>query len=507
MLQTRLKDLQAQIIAKEKFAAEESASSQHEDVEERDKQRARAEVAAAEEISSLREQLEHQRQELADRDRELAQYQRALSAAKEFDSAAAANSSAQAELAAAQTALAQAESKLAVLEPETLRMQEEITSLKSARVVAGEAVDQAERKVLQQTAENARVVVESTRLREDCDRLRVQLREAQAAGESATAEATEASRLLAQLRSEPERLAEAERQVVTLERRLKDCMLENDALRSRTDAAVDAAAARGVEGVGGSALTVLRHEIRVLKAQLVEVKAERDAANEAEAIAKRQVELAEQDVAMLKHRLALAVASSDDAQGPDGGASVNATAGTAEQSQQRRARSVDSPSLDHDHSSTTDGQPRRRSPSHIRSPTHGSTMEMGTANGGATDVHVSWSESSLISEQPRSDRSGSSSGSGSGGSDAGFSRNGGGRRRSGRPKTERTAFHTPGPGRGVDTDEVSSVAPSVAMTAMWSRDIGSDIEARRLRQELSEANATNHQLRSALAQMNRALHL
>ena len=115
------------------------------------------------------------------------------------------------------------------------------------------------------------------------------------------------------------------------------------------------------------------------------------------------------------------------------------------------------------------------------------------------DVHVSWT-TSLISEQ----RSGSSSGS-SGtppDSEAGGSGGHGGH---GREKAMRlhnaTAFHTPaGAAAG-------AVAPAAALSDMWSRDIGSDVEARRLRMELGEANASNQQLRAALSQMNRALHL
>lgn len=110
------------------------------------------------------------------------------------------------------------------------------------------------------------------------------------------------------------------------------------------------------------------------------------------------------------------------------------------------------------------------------------------------DVHVSWSESSLISEQ----RSGSSSGSGDSEAGGDTSRLG--------PKSLRlhnaTAFHTPA---GAAAD--AAVAPAIALSDMWSRDIGSDVEARRLRVELGEANATNQQLRAALSQMNRALHL
>jgi hypothetical protein len=212
---------------------------------------------------------------------------------------------------------------------------------------------------------------------------------------------------------------------------------------------------------------------------------------------------------MLKHRLALAAASAGAAFGPEHVAAAGASSSSAAPSRQRQAPSV-SPSLDHDHSSGARGDLRSRSPSRIASPAHSSATRTGVGGGGATDVHVSWSESSLISEPPRSEHSGSSSGSGR--SDERFAHGNGasdGGRPSARVRAEQTAFHTPGPGVNADNDvrPPSSVVPSVAMTAMWSRDVGSDVEARRLRQELSEANATNHQLRSALAQMNKALHL
>ena len=119
---------------------------------------------------------------------------------------------------------------------------------------------------------------------------------------------------------------------------------------------------------------------------------------------------------------------------------------------------------------------------------------------------MSWSESSLISEQPRSDRSGSSSGSG--GSerareterprDAHFSHGA-----DGRSQTEHTAFHTPDPSFHTlsqhDTRAPSqSMPPSVALTAMWSRDVGSDVEARRLRQVSLSLSLSLSELHTAL---------
>jgi hypothetical protein len=513
VLQSRLRDLQTQLVSKEKSMAEESATHEREDVEEQDRQRARAELAAGEELASLRERIEHQRQELADRDREIAQYQRAISATKELETAAATNSTARTDLAVAQKALAQAEARVAVLDPENLRMREELSSLTSGRAAAAEAVDLAERELRQQTEDSERVEAEATRLREDCDRLREQLREARAVGESATAEAAESARLLAGLRAEPERLAEAQRLAAALEQRLQDSQLENQALRSRTDAAVDAAAgARSVEGVGGSALTVLRYEVRVLKAQLVEVKAERDAANEAASVASRQASLAEQDVAMLRERLALAAASVGTVMRPEEdmmGATTAAAAGRPvaasqrhvqqQHDQQQHSRSI-SPSLDAGGGSSG-GSPDRRSP-----PVEHGGVEAHEVHE-VHDVHVSWSESSLTSEHHGAHgqhQSGSSSGSG--GSDGLPQALSHGRLRTEPSSRNATAFHTPAAGGGGGGGR-QAVAPSVALTAMWSRDVGSDVEARRLRQELGEANATNQQLRSALSQMNRALHL
>ena len=49
--------------------------------------------------------------------------------------------------------------------------------------------------------------------------------------------------------------------------------------------------------------------------------------------------------------------------------------------------------------------------------------------------------------------------------------------------------------------------PAEALAEMWSRDVESDVSMHRLRMELDTANATNHQLRAAVSQMNRALHL
>ena len=187
---------------------------------------------------------------------------------------------------------------------------------------------------------------------------------------------------------------------------------------------MSAAAGARTEGVGGSALTVLKHEVRVLKAQLVEAKAERDAAASTATVASRQAALAEQDAIALRERLGLAAAAG-------GAVSV-----------QSRERS-DSPSLD----------------AEVRS------------------APISWSESTLdrVSEE--------------GGS-------------AGKPGREDREGEATARMRGS-----SLHTPAEALAEMWSRDVESDVSMHRLRMELDTANATNHQLRAAVSQMNRALHL
>ena len=209
VLQSRLQEVQRQLVARDRVQAEETAALQTSRADDLRAQREVAvEQASSSELQSLRDRsaaqdraLELKERALAEKDQMLAQFQRALTATRQLDDAAASASAGRTQLerklAAAQEALEQAEnasmrsaaeaaareaslansqregraeterverqlrSEVAESKAENEQLRSEIEKLASGRAAAAAAVDAAERELRQQTEDSTRLEEES----------------------------------------------------------------------------------------------------------------------------------------------------------------------------------------------------------------------------------------------------------------------------------------------------------------------------------------------------------